>query len=46
MEQLHDIDRPEGKYTKLELDEMMVFCILDTAISYEKCCEAFDTLKK
>ena len=46
MSQLHNIDRPEGKYTELELDEMMVFCILDTAISYEKCCEAFDALKK
>ncbi len=46
MNQLHSIDRPEGKYTKLELDEMMVFCILDTAVSYEMCCKAFDELKE
>ncbi len=46
MSQLHSIDRPEGKYTKLELDEMLVFCILDTAVPYEMCCRAFDALKK
>lgn len=46
MNKLHPIDRPEGKYSKLELDEMMVFCILDTAVSYEKVCETFDELKK
>ena len=43
---LHEIDRPEGKYSDLELDEMMVFCILDTSVPYEKCCQAFDALKK
>jgi len=45
---LHSIDRPEEnrKYQTCELDEMLVFCILDTSIPYEKCCEAFDALKK
>ena len=45
---LHNIDRPEEdkKYQTCELDEMMVFCILDTSIPYEKCCQAFDALKK
>lgn len=44
---LHNIDRPtEGnKYKDLELDEFMVFCILDTACPYEMVCKAFDELK-
>lgn len=46
MSKLHSIDRPKGKYSKLELDEMMVFCILDTAVPYEMCCKAFNELKK
>lgn len=48
MSQLHKIDRPEEskKYTKLELDEFMVFCILDTAVPYEMVCKVFDALKK
>lgn len=45
-QELHDIDRPGGKYNNNELDEMMVFCILDTSVPYEKCCEAFNALKK
>ena len=47
-EQLHNIDRPdeENKYNNLELDEFMVFCILDTSVPYEKCCQAFDALKE
>ena len=47
-EELHSIDRPDegNKYNNLELDEFMVFCILDTAVSYEKVCETFDALKK
>ncbi len=45
-EQLHKIDRPGGKYRIEELQEVMVFCILDTSVPYEKCCQAFDALKK
>lgn len=47
-EELHDIDRPinSKKYDDLELDEFMVFCILDTAVPYEMCCKAFDALRK
>ena len=47
-EELHDIDRPKEskKYDSLELDEFMVFCILDTAVPYEMCCKAFDALRK
>jgi len=46
-QELHDIDRPEEtkKYNKPQLDEFMVFCILDTACSYEMVCKAFDELK-
>jgi len=46
--ELHNIDRPlEGsKYKALELDEFMVFCILDTACPYEMVCKAFDELKE
>jgi len=44
--ELHWIDRPDGKYSKQALESFMVFCILDTSISYEKCCQAFDALKK
>ncbi len=46
-QELHDIDRPQEdkKYNKLQLDEFMVFCILDTACSYETVCKAFDELK-
>jgi len=45
-DELHSIDRPEesDKYTKQELDKFMVFCILDTSVPYEKCCEAFNAL--
>ncbi len=45
-QELHNIDRPDGKYKDSELDHMMVFCILDTSVPYEKCCEAFDNLRK
>lgn len=47
-EELHYIDRPteSKKYDDLELDEFMVFCILDTAVPYEMCCRAFDALRK
>ncbi|KKM22916.1 hypothetical protein LCGC14_1620430 [marine sediment metagenome] len=47
-QELHSIDRPDegNKYSNLELDEFMVFCILDTSVPYEKCCQAFDALKK
>jgi len=44
--ELHWIDRPNGKYSKQAMESFMVFCILDTSISYEKCCQAFDALKK
>lgn len=43
---LHKIDKPNGKYTKQELDKFMVFCILDTAVPYEMVCKAFDALEK
>lgn len=46
MSQLHVIDKPDGKYTKQQLDEFMVFCILDTAVPYEMVCKTFDVLKK
>lgn len=45
MSQLHIIDKPNGKYTNLQLDEFMVFCILDTAVPYEMVCKTFDALK-
>jgi len=47
-EELHNIDRPlEGsKYNDLELDEFMVFCILDTACPYEMVCKVFDALRE
>lgn len=47
-EELHDIDRPldGNKYKELELDEFMVFCILDTACPYEMVCKAFDALRE
>lgn len=45
-EQLHNIDKPSGKYSDLELDEFMVFCILDTACPYEMVCRAFDALRE
>lgn len=43
---LHQIDKPSGGYTKKELDEFMVFCILDTAVSYEMVCKTFNGLRK
>ncbi len=47
-QELHNIDRPEEdkKYNKLQLDEFMIFCIIDTAVSYEMVCKTFDALKK
>ena len=45
-QELHSIDKPTGIYEVKELDEFMVFCILDTSVPYEKCCQAFDVLKK
>jgi len=45
-QELHWIDRPDGKYSKQAMESFMVFCILDTSVPYEKCCEAFDALKK
>jgi len=47
-QELHNIDRPEEdkKYNKLQLDEFMVFCIIDTAVPYEMVCRTFDALKK
>lgn len=45
-QELHWIDRPDGKYSKQAMESFMVFCILDTCVPYEKCCEAFDALKK
>ena len=47
-QELHSIDRPEeGKrYNKLQLDEFLVFCIIDTAVPYEMVCRTFDELKK
>ena len=47
-QELHSIDRPEEdkKYNKLQLDEFLVFCIIDTAVPYEMVCRTFDALKK
>lgn len=47
-QELHNIDRPDEdkKYNKLQLDEFMIFCIIDTAVSYEMVCKTFDALKK
>ena len=47
-QELHSIDRPEEdkKYNKLQLDEFLVFCIIDTAVPYEMVCKTFDALKK
>jgi len=47
-QELHSIDRPEEgkKYNKLQLDEFLVFCIIDTAVPYEMVCRTFDELKK
>ena len=46
MSELHKIDKPDGGYKALQLDEFLVFCILDTAVSYEMVCKSFDALKK
>jgi len=46
MSELHKIDKPDGGYEALQLDEFLVFCILDTAVSYEMVCKSFDALKK
>lgn len=46
MSDLHPIDKPNGGYTKKELDEFMVFCILDTAVPYEMVCKSFNYLRK
>lgn len=46
MSKLHQIDKPNGKYTKKQLDEFMVFCILDTAVPYEMVCKTFNHLRK
>jgi len=43
---LHQIDKPNGKYTLKELDEFMVFCILDTACTYKMVCNTFDELRR
>lgn len=43
--ELHNIDKPDGNYTNPQLDEFMVFCILDTAVPYEMVCRTFDALK-
>lgn len=43
---LHKIDKPDGGYTTQQLDEFMVFCILDTAVPYEMVCRTWDALKK
>lgn len=42
---LHPIDKPNGKYTNLQRDEFLVFCILDTAVPYAMVCKTFDALK-
>lgn len=45
MSQLHIIDKPNGKYTNLQRDEFLVFCILDTAVPYAMVCKTFDALR-
>lgn len=42
---LHKIERNQ-KFTEMDLDKVMVFCILDTAVPYEKVCQAYDALDK
>jgi len=44
MTQLHSIDRPDGKYSDEDMEKFMVFCILDTAVSYESVCKAWNEL--
>jgi N-glycosylase/DNA lyase len=41
---LHWIDKPYGKYCQGELEEFLVFCIIDTVMPYEKVCKCFDAL--
>jgi thermostable 8-oxoguanine DNA glycosylase len=45
-QELHAIDKPTGIYDVKELDEFMVFCIIDTAVHYEMVCKTFDALRK
>jgi thermostable 8-oxoguanine DNA glycosylase len=45
-ENLHPIDRPNGKYSDKELDKFLIFCMLDRAQPYAKVCKAFDALSK
>ncbi|KKL75421.1 hypothetical protein LCGC14_2055060 [marine sediment metagenome] len=42
---LHQIDKPYGNYKLRELEEFLVFSILDTACPYNMVCKAFDELK-
>lgn len=43
-QQLHAIDRPNGSYSDEDMEKFMVFCILDTAVSYESVCKAWNEL--
>ena len=45
MSKLHQIDKPYGGYLLKELEEFMVFCILDTACTYKMVCNTFDELR-
>lgn len=42
---LHPIDKRWNKPSWKKLDEMMVFCILDSHTQYKTVCKAFDALK-
>ncbi len=47
MSELHQIDRPNGKYKKIvDLERFLVFCILDTACTYKMVCNTFDYLER
>lgn len=45
MSKLHQIDKPYGGYLLKELEEFMVFCILDTACTYKMVCNTFNELR-
>ena len=45
LSKLHSIDRPNGGYKLKDLDEFLVFCILDTSCTYKMVCRTFDELR-
>lgn len=43
---LHPIDRQKPQWTDEDLEKLLVFCLLDRAMPYEKVCKVFDWLNR